>query len=405
MTCLYCGKKLGFFSRYKDTPFCSEEHLRTHQDELERALIERLGSKAKAPVKSLNDLVNPPEPPPMRSLLGLEAATRMPAPTAAAPPAPEPPPPPPPPPAPKPPSEPAPLNEDYIFDYPNAAPALEVSRPLIPPASFAIIVQADCCTPNLHEFSRSLSFPRDEEEFTIAPEGLFASSALPVPELPPAEDEPFETSPDLRLPNTSGPSAAFEYVLDSDILPLEYEATSTSLHHTALGQREEITPRPRFRFPYAASQVSSSWQLLPDAEEIFSFTSSEEWDPILPEPGAIPNLSAGVVSQVPEIAASVEVPLTISALMRFDLDGADTEEFGDTLLVHARALAGNAPLATDCTSGDWQPQIHLPAAATRKDFRPSWRASRSNGYVPPVSFPSLFQLSPAMPPRPESKVS
>jgi hypothetical protein len=43
MTCLYCGKKLGFFSRYKDTPFCSEDHLREHQTELEQALIERLG--------------------------------------------------------------------------------------------------------------------------------------------------------------------------------------------------------------------------------------------------------------------------------------------------------------------------------------------------------------------------
>jgi hypothetical protein len=77
MTCLYCGKKLGFFSRYKDTPFCSEEHLRTHQDELERALMERLGSKSTAPTKSLSDLANAPAAP-LKSLLGLEAATRVP---------------------------------------------------------------------------------------------------------------------------------------------------------------------------------------------------------------------------------------------------------------------------------------------------------------------------------------
>src|SRR5436190_2238140 len=77
MTCLYCGKKLGFFSRYKDTPFCTEEHLRSHQDELERALLERLGSKAgslqagkipiEAPEETIQDqaVPTPPRPNPV----------------------------------------------------------------------------------------------------------------------------------------------------------------------------------------------------------------------------------------------------------------------------------------------------------------------------------------------------
>ncbi len=400
MTCLYCGKKLGFFSRYKDTPFCSEEHLRIHQDELERALMERLGSKAKTPQKPLAALAEPPAPAPTptRSLLGLEEAVRPV--QAAAPPPPPPPPPAPTPAAPPPPPEPAPLNEDFLVEMPAAQPALEASRPLIPPSSFAIIVQADCCTPQLALPLSGLNFPPSEDEFLLEPalsDSPALTPALPTPHLSPLVD----SANLLALPGRSALTIDTDFALHGDVVPLDYETVLNTIGHSTLGHREEIPPRPRLRYPYAASQVSSVFNLLPQGDSTFPFTSSEEWDAVLPAAAA--KLSAAA-PEPPQLQASVTVPLTISALTNFQLDGAAEEDPGDSFTVLARSLAAT-PAVAPTAPGDWQPALALPLTATTLSFQPRWQPSRSNTHVPPVSFPSLFQLGPVLPPRPESRVS
>jgi hypothetical protein len=400
MTCLYCGKKLGFFSRYKDTPFCSEEHLRIHQDELERALMERLGSKAKTPQKPLASLAEPPASAPTstKSLLGLEDAVRPV--QAIAPPPPPPPPPAPTPAAPPPPPEAAPLNEDFLFEMPAAQPALEASCPLIPPSSFAIIVQADCCTPQLALPLTGLNFPPADEEFLLEPAPLDSpalAAALPDAHLAPLLEE--ATLP--ALPGRSALHVEMDFGLQGDIVPLDYETVLNTIGHSTLGHREEIPPRPRLRYPYAASQVSSVWNLLPQGDTTFAFTSSDEWDAVLPSAAA--QLSASA-PESPQIPPSVAVPLTISALTRFQLDGAAEENPGDSLTVLARSLAAT-PALGPTAPGEWQPALALPLSATSLHFQPRWQAARSSTHVPPVSFPSLFQLQPVLPPRPESRVS
>ncbi len=413
MTCLYCGKKLGFFSRYKDTPFCSEEHLRTHQDELEQALMERLGSKSIiTPARSLNDLVNA-EAAPTKSLLGLEAATRAPeakpqaqqpepqkqtkklpkvveeAPKAPAPPPANPPP--------------APLHEEFLFQLPDAVAALSIETPLVPPASFAIIVQADCCTPSSPDHRNDFTFSLDVTEFEIDASSLVNTVTFIPPPQPNAFNEegfgepwvefPTATEANLQLP--------FDLVVSSNPLPLEYEAVSTTLHHTALGQREEIEPRLRLRFPYAASQVTSSWNTLLSTELSFSITSADEWDPILPF--STPKLQIQSAPVAPtELSPFLDVPLTISAMTRLNLDAADAEDFGDSLAVFAQSLSANAALAADCAASYWAPTVALPRPAINLTVRPSWQPSRSADRVPPVPFPSLFQLGPVLPPRSES---
>lgn len=410
MTCLYCGKKLGFFSRYKDTPFCSEEHLRIHQDELERALMERLGSKAKTPQKPLAALATPPAPAPTptKSLLGLEEAVR-PVQTAA------PPPPPhsrpaPPRAAPPPPPEPAPLNADFLVEMPAAQPALEVSRPLIPPSSFAIIVQADCCTPQLALPLSGLNFPSCEDVFLLEPallepallEPALSDSPALTPALPTPHLSPLLDSVNLlALPGRSALTIDTGFALHGDVVPLDYEAVLNTNGHSTLGHREAIPLRPRFRYPYAASQVSSVFNLLPQGDSTLPFTSSEEWDPVPPAGAA--KLSAAA-PEPPQLQASVTVPLKISALTNFQLDGAAEEDPGGSFTILARSLAATPAVALTAP-GDWRPALALPLTATTLSFQPRWQPSRSNTHVPPVSFPSLFQLQPVLPPRPESRVS
>lgn len=417
MTCLYCGKKLGFFSRYKDTPFCSEEHLRTHQEELERALMERLGSKSNAPAKSLNDLVST-EAASTRAALDLEATRRVQEAKAEVPQEDarrtEPPrqvkragreaePPAPPPPAPAPPSAPAPIHEDYLFHLPAAVASLNVETPVIPAASFAIIVQADCCTPTSPELIKNFGFDLDPTEFELDTNSLLKVGTFTNPPQPNAFGEESFGDFWVKLPRDT--KAALELQTDfgvsDELLPLEYEAASTSLHHTALGQRNEIDPRPRLRFPYSASQVNSTWNSLASTGLNFAITSAYDWDPILPMTASEVKIESAPAAPL-QRSPSVDVPLTINALTRLSLDGADSEDFGDALSVFARSLSANAGIASDCAVGFWASSVALPSPSTELTFRSSWESSRFADRVPPVPFPSLFQLGPVLPPRPES---
>jgi hypothetical protein len=408
MTCLYCGKKLGFFSRYKDTPFCSEEHLRTHQDELERALMERLGSKSTAPTKSLSDLANAPAAP-LKSLLGLEAATRVPEKAEAlervveevAPPVQKP--------------EvkvaeekqaaPAPLHEDYLFELPDPVAALDASTPLVPPSSFAIIVQADCCTPSLPEAKANFGFELDETEFEFDTTSLLRSASFEAPPAPAAFGADGFGEPWVEFPSGSNQSVQNDFDFDpgelGELAPLEYEAVVSTIKHTALGHRDEIEARIRLRYPYAASQVSSNWNGLQEFEQSFPISEASDWAPILPTAAAELTLHEATQSEN-WIEPHLDVPLSIQALVTHRLDGADSEEFGDSLRVMARQLSATSPASPELGLGHWAPEVALPKAAVSRSFAPKWKQYRSSDQVPPVPFPSLFQLGPVLPPRPES---
>lgn len=409
MTCLYCGKKLGFFSRYKDTPFCSEEHLRTHQDVLERALMERLGSKAKTPAKPLKDLAEA-EPPAVRSMFGLESSLRTPEPTPpppvatpAAPPAPEPPPAPLKADPPRP-SAPAPMNEDFLVELPHPAAALEPEKPLIPASAYAIIVQADCCTPQLPPAPAPFSLPFEPDEFPIESAFNPVSTTAPAPPQP-YTDQLFEDRK-LKLPVSAPvpPSAdSLEYPL-GELVALEYDASLTPLAYSALGHRDAIAPRPRLRYPYAASQVSSTWNLLPVTEDTLPFTASDEWAPVLP--AAQHTLEPGAALLADSHPSPVqELPLSIAALTGYSLAPASEENFGDSLAVYARTLSDRSGLGGSFSNGDWAPHIARPHAATQVLQHTRLLKTRHANRVPPIPFPSLFQLGPVLPPRPESTVS
>lgn len=406
MTCLYCGKKLGFFSRYKDTPFCSEEHLRIHQDELERALIERLGSKAPAPARSLSDLVEDP-PAPLKSMLGLENAVRT-----ASPPKPvgsdyKLPEPPPvveevPPPAPKPPAEPAPLYEDFLFELPKPRQLIDVSKPLIPPSSFAIIVQADCCTPSLPDHAPQAGFAPSETEFEIETTSLGEAALEAQPPPPAAFEADGFGEPWVEIPNKTNLEVEMDFNLAGDFVPLEYEAENSSLHGTAMGHREVIDPRIRLRYPYAASQVTSSWNTLPSFDEVVRWTEAEEWAPVEPVAPTLLESHQDSKDEPAQVTPMLDVPLTIAALTNFNLESADTEDYGTSFYFAARNISPTDGLNTDCATQGWSASLYKPNGSIQKDFRPRWQTSRSADRVPPVSFPSLFQLGPVLPPRPES---
>lgn len=410
MTCLYCGKKLGFFSRFKDTPFCSEEHLRVHQDELERALMERLGSKSVAPARSLESLAN--EAPPPKSKMGLESPRAM-DPVAKAsskeslkeskkareikaapPPAPEPavketaaPPP--------------PLCEDYIIERPASRPDLDTSLPLIPPSSFAIIVQADCCTPYSPEPVLYPGFPMDDTGFEIDTTSLLNNCTFAPPELPTLYEESDFGKDLIRLPVSVSAEAKFDFALFGDIVPLEYDAANSTLRQNMLGRRDELEPRIRFRYPYAASEVSSSSKGLPLTDENYSLSDSSDWDPILPAPCSLPQMEEPLATQH-ELAPQLDVPLSKHALANFSLNRAEPQDTSDALIGFALALPHTDGLSTNCSSSSWAANTILPGPATTRRPRSIWQPTRSTDRVPPIPFPSLFQLGPVLPPRPES---
>ncbi len=428
MTCLYCGKKLGFFSRYKDTPFCSEEHLRTHQEELEKALMERLGSKSVAPNKSLSDLATP-EP-----QQGKSSPSALPPEVSAEPPVPQ---------AskqsqkelkqearqaakkearqessptpktakpsaaveasPQASDAPAPLHEDYLFLMLSPLSALNIENPLVPPASFAIIVQADCCTPSLPASTPDIHLPLDSTEFEVDAESLLYGTTFGSPAEPTAFDEDGFGEPWIELPSPADTNLELQsdFIVSGEQIPLEYEAIFTAMLHSPMGNRNEIEPRTRLRFPYAGSQVASTWNVLPKTEESFPLTVAEDWDAVIPSVSPEFRLHAAFALPA-EVAPFVTVPLTIKSLIRLNLSAAEAADFGDSLDVFAQALADSAGLSADCSASTWDSTVALPGPSTNRNFRPRWQPARSADRVPPVPFPSLFQIGPVLPPRPES---
>ena len=394
MTCLYCGKKLGFFSRYKDTPFCSEEHVRVHQDELERALMDRLGSKSIVPARSLEALAS--EVPPLKSMISLESAIRALEPVAKA--APEPTPvattiaPAPP-----------PLYEDYLIRMPASRSALDTSQPFIPLSCFAIIVQADCCTPYSPEPNLNLAFPLETTEFEIDTSGLLAKCTFAPPALPVAFDEAgfSENGEWLRLPASVSSRLDTGIAIFGDSMPLEYSAATTLIHYNVLGHRDELTPRIRHRYPYAASEISSAWNGLPLTGQTYRLSAASDWDPILPSAAILPKIEEPQASQ-PELAPQFDIPLSIRALANFKLDHAEQHDASDALAVLAFALSDSAGLTIDCASTTWAAKTILPGLSTSWQSSFNWQHLRASNRVPAVPFPSLFQLGPVLPPRPES---
>ena len=394
MTCLYCGKKLGFFSRYKDTPFCSEEHVRVHQDELERALMERLGSKLTVPARSLE--ANASEAPPLKSTLSLEMATSSlehvakPAPesapvatTIAAPP--------------------PPLYENYLIDKPPALSALDTGQPFIPLSCFAIIVQADCCTPYSPEPNLNLAFPLEATEFEIDTSGLHAKCTFAPIALPVAFDEAgfSENVEWLRLPASVSPRLDTGVAIFGGTIPLEYSAVPTLTHYNALGHRDELTPRIRHRYPYAASEISSAWNVLPLTGETYRLSAALDWDPILPSTASLPKIEEQQASHQ-KLAPQFDIPIYIRALANFQLDHAEQQDSSDALVVLAFALSDSAGLTIDCASTTWAAKTILPGLSTSWQSSFNWQHLRASDRVPAVPFPSLFQLGPVLPPSPES---
>ncbi len=464
MTCLYCGKKLGFFSRYKDTPFCSEEHLRAHQDEMERALMERLGSKISAHSGKKDLEAAKPEAPvedPARAerrdrkkkeeapgtILGLSDASHFDAPVEASPirrgaprefrvmestpelpPLPvaerpidknrllgrkeADPPPPPPPPVRTEPDSPAPVCEDIFEQEAQPHAALDVTRPMHAPNSFAILIQADFCTPTLPEQKLHAAPRMVEDEVALDLAGVAGSeSNEEVPPPPAAGASDFAPAPvELpRLPRiaslTSGPLVdIWEAVPAEDtLLPLSYETPAETpqgdLAKKPIGERPSVPLRPRHRYPYAASEVRTRW---PEAEDIFAFTAAEEWGAVAPDESGEPKLEAKLTAESVQIDCEVGVPLGLVALAAQTVAGDDEAPYErDPESMPAKPLGTEVGLHVDTAWGDWAGQPQRPAGAST--WQPSYRYPRSAKArpLPAVNFPSLFQLAAVLPPRPE----
>jgi hypothetical protein len=479
MTCLYCGKKLGFFSRYKDTPFCSEEHLRAHQDEMERALMERLGSKISAQ-SGQRDLAReeafPPETKPSRgkqkeSLLAddsprhFDAPLDVPQPSArlanASPrrgevrnfPAPEAIPELAPLPAAERPIDKRALLEgrdsappeptrndrhskhqdgdppegnicqDFFESEHTAAPALDATKPWFAPSSFAIIVQADFCTPTLPDQPKAFVPELVNDEFEFEADNAFAPQSVqretPAPSAAEAAD--FEGAP-AELPLASGavptgmPTIASltgtpaqdiweAFPVEEGLFEIELDAPPAAKQTAAkpqlLGGRPEIPMRPRHRYPYPGSDLRTQWQDRGDEFGIFPFTASDEWGAI--EPSPYRNLLEDrIEAQKSEIQPQLEVQLSLSALCAQVIRESDEAPFErDPQSQSALLLSPEAGLFADAALGDWAMQASLPQGRT--SWQPHFRFPKSTPArpMPAVNFPSLFQLSPAMPPRPE----
>lgn len=479
MTCLYCGKKLGFFSRYKDTPFCSEEHLRAHQDEMERALMERLGSKISAQSgqrdlareetpgldakagrgksREAQPLEDRPKhfdapldvPPPargatssprrgeVRNFPNPDAVHEL-APTPAA----ERPidkralmegrnTPPPPPPAPEPPAEkqtkrrddePREGNicEDFFEGEHQAVPALDPTKPWLAPSTFAIIVQADFCTPSLPDVSLQFEPAPVEEEFTWQPDAAAppALEAAP-PAAAPAADFP---GTDAALPQISGsaptgmPTVASlagspsqdiweAFPAEDNLFEIGFNAPPAARQPGAslplLGGRPEVPLRPRHRYPYPGSDLQTRWNAQAHDFGALPFTSAEEWAPVEPQPHRNV-LAEQIEAERAEIQPQLEVQLSLSALCAQVIREEDQTPFErDPQSQPLASLPATAGLYADSALGDWALTPSLPRAAT--PWQPHFRFPHSAAArpMPAVNFPSLFQLNPAMPPRPE----
>jgi hypothetical protein len=398
MTCLHCSKKLGFFSRYKDTPFCSEEHLRAHQEELERALMERLGSKAKPTPKLLPDLF-PAQPSSARSPRNSDSQTRLETTPSLPHPGPEAPLPPiaaasrlpaPAPPTAKPapaPSEP-PFSEDYLVELPRAAAALRPNQPHAPASAFSILLTAACYTPRTS--SPKLDFNLACQAAPVAIESPFdpLSGDNSIQLEPYLNEEHNNFNLKLHLKNYSHPAPlSIEFFLE-EAIPLDYEPAISLLPHHALGERSAIPPRPRLRYPYAASELTSAANVLSlgsasvdvTFSSILSAAPPNPVSPLDPSPG--PDTTADGAGRK---EASLPVPLAgpLFSPAQVNLDS----------LSSSRAI----DLRPKSCSGAFRWTALQPAPALNPLPGPS--------YLPALSFPSAYQLGPKLPPRPESMVS
>jgi hypothetical protein len=492
MTCLYCGKKLGFFSRYKDTPFCSEEHLRAHQDEMERALMERLGSKIsaqsgqrelareeappqelKAPKRKPRETSPQEEQPshfaapldiPQPSARLSNASTRrgevrnFPSTDASA-------------------QELAPIPaaerpidkrsllqdretqaqaqaqaaeraaadrqtkkrddepregdicEDFFESEHQAIAGLDITKPWLAPSTFAIIVQADFCTPSLPDVQLSLQPAPVEDEFSLEMDAS-APEALDVAPPAPASEAGFLGAA-TELPRASGgiptgmptiASLAGEpaqdiweaFPAEESLFELDFASAPTMAPPSApepankrpaalalLGARQEVPMRPRHRYPYPGSDLQTNWTDRTSESSVRSFTAAEEWGGVEPAPYRNA-LEDRISAEKADIQPQLEVSLSLSALCAQVIREENETPFErDPQTQPVLLLPANAGLYADTVLGDWATSPSLPAAAT--PWQPNFRFPKSTPARPmsAVNFPSLFQLSPAMPPRPE----
>ncbi len=386
MTCLYCGKKLGFFSRYKDTPFCSEEHLRSHQDELEQALMERLGSKASA---SSSVSAGAPIPIADRPIgKKAQAVTVEKAEKSAES------------------REPASLCEEFFGDFPKMVSHLRVNQPQLPSSSFAIIVQADCCTPSTPDPDQSRALQFDPEEFYFDADGVaqFGLEGSETPEAPSARGAEVFGEPWLLFPD-SGPFEIFtDFGASVEMEPLEYDAVPEAPPPGALGHRDAVTPRPRNRFPYAASELSSAFNRLEGSAKLLDLSGPNDWDAVEP---AVVVREEGPGPELPQVVPFTNVSLSIAALVEMSLGTADLDWPAGVMEFNARALKAGEGLYVTCASSPIALNPILPGPAisgsgARRPVLRSWARRDGDERVPPLPFPSLFQLGPVLPPRPES---
>ena len=410
MTCLYCGKKLGFFSRYKDTPFCSEEHLRSHQDELEQALMERLGSKASTiAVKPVNGPVPVADRPlgmkigsldvspnvyaerqetsaepadgKTNSRAGSRASSRAEAYDRA-------------------PLGPAPLCENFFADSPSSAAHLHPDKPLVPLSSFAIIVQADCCTPSTpdSEGARVLVLDTDDLRIDASSVAQIGWGVEGYSALPKINDFEEFGEPWLLFPETGSLELETDFEATGELEPLKYEAVAEAPWSSALGQRDSIVPRPRNRYPYAASEVASALNFVPTQSGLLDIMSSDDWEAIEPVRREGRQL---LLPETPQVEPYTHVPLSNAALLNMTLGTAPWEGATGSLAVLARALDESVGLHTECASSPMVVTPILPCVGSRRPVLRSWQRNGGEDRVPPLQFPSLFQLSPVLPPRPE----
>ncbi len=406
MTCLYCGKKLGFFSRYKDTPFCSEEHLRSHQDELEQALMERLGSKASTiAVRPGNGLVPVADRPIGKKIGSPEYAAEVLETRSAA-------------------SDEnagsrvdsraeardqVPLYEEFFEDFPMSRAHLRVDKPQVPLSSFAIIVQADCCTPSTPDSEAPLALALEQNDLRV--------DAARVPQvgwrmegygaLPQINDVEEFGEAWLLFPDTGSLELETYFEPTVDLEPLEYDAVSDGPSSGAqatgaLGQRDSIVPRPRNRYPYAASEVASALKVAPTLFGPLNIVSADDWEAIEPSGG---ESGWPLLPEAPQVEPYTHVPLSIAALLNMTLATAphatwSQEGAPGSLPVLARGLAESAGLQTECASTPMGMTPILPGAGSHRPVLRSWQRNSDEDRVSPLQFPSLFQLGPVLPPRP-----
>jgi hypothetical protein len=320
------------------------------------------------------------------------------------------------------PPDPAPLYEGFFTDFPPVQSLLDAQKPLFSPASFAIIVQADCCTPATPDLFEAPVPPLEEAEFEIETDAISVRAletkvALPLPAGVDHFGEPWLFMPEvsqegLWAANQNLPAEHEQALLEFDALLEGEEGTE---YGPPLGSRPQIPVRPRFRYPYAASQISSmqpsSVQREIDAEgPPLVWTQAEDWDAIIPSTDATPPVHPPLP---PEKQPD---PLSIAALLL-----ATNASSPDQWVKHVLGSGEEVILLQpeDLTIRDVPHEIgrgaclesaesplflERPRSATVWQPTHGWRGYQAPKRVNPVPFPSLFQTGSVLPPRPEVPV-